>query len=289
MRELEAPKFELAKTGEELDMRDVTVIMPLAGLGMRAREVTKDAIPKTLIELEGGKTVLDRICEQLQEAGFRNFVFCVGHHKEQVIDHLSAEEWVQTEGVSYQFSEEETLSGVEGAVLNAVETLGLKGQAMIVPGDMLHDMDALVELNRAHKDSGAGITMGTTSYITERTGDVDKMVIEEGTNRLLWMFDRTEQPVTGVQGTANTTRIGVDIIDIDYFKDLCDQFLEANPHQNKNIGMRDTLGPWVIQMGNTALHAFETQAEVVDMGTPDTIYYGKANWRTINSRQEVEN
>lgn len=285
MRELQAPKFERAKSGEELDMSDVTVIMPLAGLGMRAREVTKDAIPKSLIELEEGKTVLDRICEKLQDAGFRNFVFCVGHHKEQIMDRLSAEKWITTEGASYQFSKEDTLSGVEGAVLNAVETLGLKGQAMIVPGDMLHDWDALVELNRAHKDSGAGITMGTTSYITERTGDVNKMVVEEGTNRLLWMFDRTEVAITGVPGTSNTTRIGVDIIDIDYFKDICDQFLEANPHQNKNIGMRDTLGPWVIQMGNTALHAYETQAEVVDMGTPDTIYYGQANWRTINIRQ----
>jgi hypothetical protein len=146
----------------------------------------------------------------------------------------------------------------------------------------------VLELNRAHKDSGAGITMGTTNYITERTGDVDKMVVEEGTNRVLWMFDRTEEPITGVEGTFNTTRIGADIIDIDYFKDICAQFLDANPHENKNIGMRDSVGPWVIRMGAAALHAYETQSEVVDMGTPDTIYYGQANWRTINSRQQAE-
>ena len=127
--------------------------------------------------------------------------------------------------------------------------------------------------------------MGTTSNITERTGDVNKLVVEEGTNRVLWIFGRTEDPITGMAGTTNTTRIGADIIDIDYFKDICEQFLEANPHENKNLGMRDTMGPWVIQMGNLALHAHETQSEVVDMGTPDTIYYGQANWRTLNSRQ----
>lgn len=282
MRALEPRRFEIAKSGEELDMCDVTVIMPIGGMGIRAREVTQDIIPKPLIELEKDRTILDTICESLQDVGFRRFVFCVGHHKEQIIDRLSAERWIHAEGVNYLFSEEDTPLGVEGAVLNAVQALGLKGQAMIVAGDMLHDWEALVGMNREHKSSGAGVTMGTTTYITKTTVDIDRLVAEEGTNRLIWTYGRTEKPVTGIRGAKNLTSIGVNIIDVEYFQELCRQFLEANPHERQNIGLRDTVGPWAIRMGGLALHTYDTRSEQVDLGTPENIRYGQANWRTLN-------
>lgn len=75
IRELEPPRFELAKSGEELDIRDVTVIMPIAGKGIRAREVTKDIIPKPLIELEPGRTILDTICEAYKRLASVNSYF----------------------------------------------------------------------------------------------------------------------------------------------------------------------------------------------------------------------
>lgn len=170
--------------------------------------------------------------------------------------------------------------------MNAIRALGLKGQAMVVPGDMLHDWEGLVEMNRQHKSSGAGITMGTTTYITDKTLDIDKLVAEEGTNRLIWTYGRTEEPLTGIPGAKNLTSIGVNIIDIEYFQDLCEQFLEANPHERQNIGLRDTVGPWAIRMGGIALHAYDTRSEQVDLGTPENIYYGQANWHTLNRRSQ---
>lgn len=291
MRELSAPKFEFAKSNEELDIRDVTVIMPVAGKGTRAREVTNDIIPKSLIELESNKTILDAICENLQTVGFRNFVFCVGHHKDQIIDHVSQERWIHAQDVVYRFSEEDELSGYEGAVLNAVETFNLAGQAMVIPGDMLHDWEALVEMNREHKRSGAGITLGTTSHITEKTSDIGKLIVEEDTARLLWAYGRDDEPLTDIKGTANLTSIGVNVIDIQYFQELCAQFLDANPHERQNIGLRDTVGPWAMQSVGLALqlHAYDTLSEQVDMGTPDRIHYGQVNWRTLNSRQRIDN
>lgn len=194
MRELAPPRFEQARSNEELNISNVTVIMPVGGLGTRARDVTKDLIPKSLIELEQGKTVLDAICDNLQVAGFRKFVFCVGHHKNQVIDRMSSEQWIRTNDVTYQFSEESEPLGYEGAVLNAIKALNLTGQAMVVPSDMLHDWEALVEMNREHKRSGAGVTLGATSYITEQTSDIGKLIAEEETARLLWTYGRDEDP-----------------------------------------------------------------------------------------------
>lgn len=289
MRELLPPKFEVAKSAEELDMSDVTVIMPVAGKGTRARAVTNDLIPKSLIELEPDKTILDAICENLQAVGFRKFVFCVGHHKDQIIDRVSGEQWIQADDVSYQFSEEDELSGYEGAVLNAVENLGLSGQAMVIPGDMLHDWNALVEMNQEHKRSGAGVTLGTTTHITEQTSDIGKLVVEENTARLLWTYGRDDEPRMGVEGTANLTSIGVNVIDIQYFQELCAQFLVANPNERQNIGLRDTVGPWAVRAGGLALHAYDTLSEQVDMGTPDRITYGQDNWQTLNSRRRIDN
>lgn len=81
----------------------------------------------------------------------------------------------------------------------------------------------------------------------------------------------------------------MNVIDIHYFQDLCEQFLAANPHERKAIGLRDTVGPWAVRTGGLALHVYDTLSEQVDMGTPDRILYGQNNWRTLNSRRRTDN
>ena len=105
----------------------VTVFLPVGGRATRALEVTKDVIPKHLIKLDNGLSVLEVVCRQLQIAGFRKFVFCTGHHQEQITAFVRGESWVSYENVSYNLSLESKPLGPEGAILAAISSLGIIG------------------------------------------------------------------------------------------------------------------------------------------------------------------
>lgn len=67
MSEVGEPKIQ--------SLQDVHVILPVGGLATRALEVTEDKIPKHLIQLKNGKTVLGRVLHGLQSEGYKKFVF----------------------------------------------------------------------------------------------------------------------------------------------------------------------------------------------------------------------
>ena len=146
MISLERGSNLLPECDEEV-LRDTMVLMPIGGKATRAREVTNDIIPKHLIELSSGRPVLEFVLHGLQKAGFRHFIFCLGEHKDQIARYICEEKWVHDRLVSYDFSIEEGLLGVDGAVMRAIKTLKLDGQGIIVPGDMLLPWDGLANMN----------------------------------------------------------------------------------------------------------------------------------------------
>lgn len=271
------PTPELEASREPIDLSDVTVLMPIGGKATRALEVTNDLIPKHLIRLGNEQTVLETICMQLQDVGFRKFVFCLGHHKEQNRATLSRKDWIHTWGVSYEFSEEEVPLGVDGAVLQAIRNLDLKGQGMVIPGDVMLNWQGLANMNLTHAASGADITMGTTSYVTERTTDVGKFIVENETDRLLWLYGRENVDLAPMSGIRPLTSVGANTLSMGRFVDLCDAFLRHNPHA-ETIGLRDQMVPWAIQSGEFEIHAHDIQGEILDLGTPPNIRYGQDNW-----------
>lgn len=278
-----AASYEPESSENAPNVSDVTVLMPIGGRATRAIEVTRDEIPKHLIPLGNGQTVLETICSQLQHVGFQKFVFCLGYHAEQNKSVLSAERWVQTEKTTYQFSEETEPLGVDGAILKAIHDLGLVGQGMFMPGDVMARWKGLAIMNRDHSTSGADITMGVTSTQTERTTDVGKFIVEDTTNRLLWLYGRNDTIQGSMPGIRTLTSVGANTISMHRFSELCNEFLKAHPSHEGGIGLRDQIIPWAVHIGEFAIHAYDVGGEILDLGTPSNIRYGQANWQIYAS------
>jgi glucose-1-phosphate thymidylyltransferase len=64
------------------------IIIPMAGLGTRLRPHTHTT-PKPLLQV-AGKTVLDHVLDRLQGLPIEEVVFIVGHHGEQIRQHVEA-------------------------------------------------------------------------------------------------------------------------------------------------------------------------------------------------------
>ena len=265
-------------------LEEVTVIMPVAGRAVRARAVTNDTIPKHLLPLGNGQPVLSMICRELQRLGFRRFVFCVGFLKDQIIEHVANRSWISREGVSYEFSELDAQRGPDGAVLGAIRSLGLQGNAMMIPGDMMLPWDGIAEMNLAQIQRGSGVTVSVTSYITERTTDVGKFMVEPNTGRLLRVYARDEA-VPIVPGAARRTCAGAMAISINSFVELCNAYLRAQTDDVQCIGLRDQVLPWALEKGGFELYSHDVRGEVLDLGIPPNIRYGQENWRQYVSEE----
>jgi NDP-sugar pyrophosphorylase family protein len=264
---------------QEQSLDDVVVLMPIGGQATRAREVTGDNIPKHLIRLGNNQPVLDVVCRGLQRVGFRQFTFCVGHHKDQIREHIDSGSWVVSKGVEHEFSEEKTPLGPDGAIMQAIDTLGLTGQGLVVPGDMMLPWDGIAAMNREHAKRGADVTVGVTSHVTDRTTDVGRMVVEEDSDRLLWCYGRTDDPGDSLPGSRNLTSAAAMALTISRYVMLCETYLDVHPdHVDKPLSLRDQVLPWAINVPDFQVDAYDTQGEALDLGTPANIYYGQENW-----------
>lgn len=255
---------------------DTTIFMPIGGRATRALEVTQDAIPKHLIPM-GEQTVIDLICQGLQGVGFRNFVFCVGHHQDQLRSHIDRQPWTMQQGVNYEFSPEEQPLGADGAVLQAIKKFGLQGQGIIIPGDVLLPWQNVASMVERHKAWGTDLTVGVTSYTTERTTDIGKMIVEESTDRILWCYGREDQVPKGRKGSTPLTSAAVTAISTTSYVEMCDAYL-SRAGQAEVLSIRDHVLPYVDQLGGFAVHAYDVEGEILDLGTPANIAYGKTHW-----------
>lgn len=255
----------------------VTVFLPVGGRATRALKVTKDVIPKHLIKLGNGLSVLETACRQLQAVGFRRFVFCTGYHEKQIAAFVNGESWIGHEGVSYELSLESKPLGTTGAVLAAIDNLDINGQAMFIAGDMMVPWSSLVPMNELHARRQATVTSGLTSYVTERTTDVGKFIVDvEG--RVVRIYNRREQSNVGLREKALTSA-GLSVVAIGPYVELCREYVTSHALQEgQPFGLRDNILPWALNVGVAGLYGHDLRGEVLDLGTPGNIRYGQENW-----------
>ena len=90
-----------------------------AGRGERMRPLT-DTLPKPLIEV-GGRALLDRVIDRLEEAGVEDMVVNLHHLGHLIEDHLGRR---ARDGAKINFSPEEILLDTGGGVARALPLLG---------------------------------------------------------------------------------------------------------------------------------------------------------------------
>lgn len=265
---------------ETLNLASIPVVILVGGLGTRAREVTKGLIPKHLIQLTENWTIIDFVCVKLQEAGFRQFVFCVGYRKKQIINHITRGNWIIKKGAIFSFLSEEKSLGPGGAVYQALRNCQFDNPATILSGDMFIPWSNLEEMNKFHLLGNSDITFGLTSKITKRTTDVGKILIDRSTRKLIKCYGRNEEVIAVPQNAIQLTSAGTCVLNPERYIDICRAFLtEHNLPDDSPISIRDDLLPWIEKKDYFTVRGFDLGGEALDIGTAEKVAYARANWK----------
>ena len=138
-----------------------------------------DELPKTLVPLRG-KPCLQYIVENYLRRGYREFVLCVGHRGEMIVDFCQRQSW----DAMFEWSD----AGAGASMLERLHAArALMGErAWVAYGDTLVDVD-LASMLADHLAANAGITL-TTAQVRSPFGLVE--VDDEG-----WLRSFREKPV----------------------------------------------------------------------------------------------
>ena len=126
---------------------EIDVLILCGGYGSRLRPLISDR-PKGMA-LIGGRPFLDILVDELLRNGFRRIIFCVGHLKNQIINHFKSRR-----DADFMFSEETVPLGTGGAVENALSFVGSQS-ILILNGDSFCPVNysELVQFHIAKKSS----------------------------------------------------------------------------------------------------------------------------------------
>ena len=108
---------------------EIDVLILCGGAGSRLRPLISDR-PKGMALIKG-RPFLDIRVDDLLKQGFERFILCVGHLKEQIIDHFKARN-----DADFKFSEEGLLLGTGGAIQNALSMV-YSNPVLILNGDSI--------------------------------------------------------------------------------------------------------------------------------------------------------
>ena len=148
---------------------DVDIVILCGGLGTRLNTLLPNA-PKALASING-IPFLDKLMTTVNKQGFEKFVLCVGHLKQQIIDHYS-----QTTNFDISYSLESQQLGTGGAIKNALPAI--KNNFFIaMNGDSFCDV-SLKSLIEFHQKKNADISVVISTADNERD-DVGNIAIDE--------------------------------------------------------------------------------------------------------------
>ena len=119
-------------------------VIMAGGQGTRLRELTKDLIPKPMIEI-AGKPLLQWQIKNLKANGFDDIIVIVGHLGDLILDKF---------GDTVKYFEEDEPLGTAGA-LPMMEDL-LDKEFALIYGDLFFDIDFQRMIDFHHKHYGEG-------------------------------------------------------------------------------------------------------------------------------------
>lgn len=217
---------------------------------------------------------------KLQEVGFRQFVFCVGHRKKQIIDHIAMGNWIIKKGTTFSFSSEEKPLGPDGAVYQALGNYQFDNPVAVLSGDMFIPWSSLEEMNRFHLLGNSDITFGLTSKITKLTTDIGKILIDRDTRKLIKCYGRNEEVIAMPKNAIQLTSAGTCVLNPKRYIKICRAFLtEHNLPDDSLISIRDDLLSWIEKKDSFIVRGFDLKGEALDIGTAEKVAYARANWK----------
>ena len=212
------------------------------GLGTRLRPVVSDR-PKPVAEV-AGRPFLERLLDQLQQAGYSKIILCVGYQADQIRSQLGA-----TFGsMSLEYSVENTPLGTAGALRQAAD-LSSMPNVLAMNGDSFCQMDMTVFAEAHHRFGGAATVAVLHRDDRSRAGAIEM----DGSGRIVSFAAR---PVTNSPGYINA---GVYM--------FSRQELLAIPVRQK-CSLEEVILPGLAEKGS--LFGWPVGPDFIDIGTPET-------------------
>ncbi|MDY2910802.1 MAG: HAD-IIIA family hydrolase [Agathobacter sp.] len=227
-------------------MNEYVSIIQAGGKGTRMLELTKDLIPKPLLELNG-KPMIQWQMESLIEYGIKNFIFIIGHLGEKIKEYFGdGSKW----NVSISYIEETEPLGSAGALYYAKEELAGKN-VILVFGDVMFDLD-WSRFIAYHEEKKATVTL--LAHPNAHPFDSDLLIVNqdgmvEGIDSKTNIWDYNYK---------NVVNAGLSIFE----NKLLDDLTEAKKTDFESQLVRPL-------MANGEVYAYNTPEYVKDAGTPE--------------------
>ena len=229
-----------------------TIILA-GGLGTRLKPVIND-LPKCMAPIDG-KPFIDFILDYCTRQGLKRFIFCLGHLKEIIIDHLSSRNDCET-----LFSIEKKILGTGGAIKNA-ENFICSNQSIILNGDTFVDIN-FSKLIDWHNDKGSEITL-----VINKINDPARygLVNFDHNNKIQSFIEKKE----GVKsGWINS---GVYIINNSILESLT---------EGEYYSLERDLFPKYL---NKRFFAYQNDGIMIDIGTPESYLKSQSIIKLLNT------
>ena len=218
---------------------DVDVVILCGGLGTRLKTLFPNT-PKALASING-VPFLDKLMKIINKQGFEQFILCVGHLKQQIIDRYS-----KTTNFDVRYSLETDQLGTGGAIKNALPLIENKF-FIAMNGDSFCNV-SLKSLIEFHQKNNADISIVISPADIERD-DVGNIVIDKN-NKIISFAEKTKKT------PRHYINAGIYVIN----KSAVDSF------DAEKFSLEVDLFPKLIKIKN--IYGFETSNLIYDIGTP---------------------
>jgi D-glycero-alpha-D-manno-heptose 1-phosphate guanylyltransferase len=220
------------------ELAKIDVVILCGGMGTRVRSISPD-LPKALMPF-AGRPFIDILIESLLPFGFSRFVLCVGHLREKLRAHFQARDY------EVVFSEEEEPLGTGGALKNAAAMI--TGSLFLV---MNGDSICPVDFNRFHAfhlQKGGILSLA----LAKPQAGQDYGAIEVDDNQRVTSFREKKECKEAMFVNGG----------IYFIKRVVFDYMPAKAC----FSLEYDFFPKVLGKG---CYGFQTDAEVIDIGTPD--------------------
>lgn len=162
-------------------------VIMAGGYGTRLKALTKDLIPKPMIEI-CGKPLLQWQIENLKENGIDDIIVVVGHLGDLILDKF---------GGTVRYYEEDEPFGTAGALPEIADLL--EDEFFLIYGDLFFNIDfkRMIDFHHAHKGEGTLFVHPNSHPYDSDLVELDKnakikqIFYKENTNRIKWKHNCT--------------------------------------------------------------------------------------------------
>lgn len=191
-----------------------TAVILAAGMGTRLQEVTKDEIPKGLIEING-KSLIERSIEKLRSLGIEKIYIVTGHLYEFYDELAKGKKYIETRrNRKYKATGSMTsLSILEDE---------LKEDFLLLESDLIYEVYGLIKVIN-HRADDCVLLSGKTN-----SGDECYVEIKEDN---LYKISKNRNELDQVYGEL----VGISKISLSLYKEMLKQYKKFNSNINEEL------------------------------------------------------